>query len=175
MSTVPDIRLPREFDGTGVSHSWHRALNGYDHAHVPLVREGAGFDPASDGKTFMYQAKDVADEVPRMAYLFARERRGELTRMHRQCSHSAAEPVPDNHLTCCLGVACRACPHLAALDAVDCTEEQRDVMKAWTCATHILLRGGDSAREGYLLTTDDRMYWDRVYRSMGADFGEDDR
>jgi hypothetical protein len=159
----PDVRLPREVD-----HPWHVAINRYDAPYARLD-EGRGFSPENDGKHFMYEAKRAADEVPRLALLFAMERRRELPQLVQQCSHSSAEPVVDNHLTCCLGVECRACPHLAALDSVEkCTDEQRDVMKAWTCATHILTRGGDTAGEGYIQTTDDQMYWKNLYESLAG-------
>lgn len=40
--------------------------------------------------------------------------------------------------------------------------------KAWTCAAHIVSSGGDVLREGYLLTVDDRMYWDKVYENLAG-------
>lgn len=178
----PDITISRELD-----HPWHVAINEYVHPHRvegdPIVE--------NDGKHFMYEAKDAATEVPRLTLLFGRERRGELPKIHHQCSHDhAGQPVPDNHLTCCLGVECRACPHLAAIDRVQrkrdytfhpspeipVTDEERDVMKAWTCVTHILMRGGDLANEGFVLTTDDQLYWQNVYTSLAAgDPAEDDK
>jgi hypothetical protein len=167
----PDIRLPREVD-----HAWHVQINEHDAPYE--TRPGqVGYDPTKDGKHFMYEAKKAAEEVPRIAYQFGRERRGELRKIHKQCSHDhRGTPVVDNHLTCCLGVECRKCPFLVAIDRVQTrrdysvspsievpiTDEERDVMKAWTCASHIMSRGGDSANEGYILTTDDRMYWDNV-------------
>lgn len=161
----PDVRLPRELD-----HPWHVEIN----RHVASDYLGLGW---------MYDAKALAEEVPRLALLFGMERRGELTPIHRQCSRSAPEPVVDNHLTCCLGVKCRTCPHLAVVDAVktrrdysvhpsvelSVTPEERDAMKAWTCAAHIM-RSPESVdtSEGFILTTDDRMYWNNVYESLSA-------
>ena len=171
--TRPDVRLPREVD-----HEWHCAINALN---VPHEAKPEGFDPAKDGKHFMYEAKHLAQEVPRMALLFAMERRKKLAKHHRQCSHDhVGEDVPDNHLSCCLGVECRTCPFLATIDTVQTrrdysvkpsvdvpiTDEERDVMKAWTCAAHIAMRGGDTANEGYMLTVDDRMYWDNLYESL---------
>lgn len=178
MADRPDVRLLREVD-----HSWHVEINNYDVRHDRPTDEQGYYDPTRDGKHFMYEAKDVAAEVPRLALLFGIERRGELTKRHRQCSRDhEGTPVDDNHLTCCLGVECRACPFLAVIDKVQTrrdysvtpsaevpiTDEERDVMKAWTCATHILMRGGDTAREGYILTTDDRMFWNNVYASLAG-------
>jgi hypothetical protein len=72
----------------------------------------------------------------------------------------------ENHLSCCLGVKCRECPELQALDAIEGTPEQIDEAKAWTCVAHIAFSGGDVMREGYLLTVDDRMYWSRLYENL---------
>lgn len=189
---TPDIRVPHWADEEhkGFDGAWHRAVNEYE---APFA---AGRDVRADrdGKDFMYQARHAAHEVPRLALLFRREREGKLGTVHKQCSHDhAGTPVPDNHLTCCLGVECRKCPHLAALDAVQTRRtftrtgieegtgipiiepvdhpipaEQRDVLKAWTCVTHILMRGGDHAGEGYVMTVDDRMYWENVYSSLAG-------
>lgn len=147
VSSRPDHRL---------LHEWHVAIN----------RHTEGKIGSEDFPHFMYEGKTLADEVPRMAYVLRLEREGKLAQKHRQCSHSEAEPVPDNHLACCLGVECRKCPYLLALDKAELPPEQIDTAKAWTCASHILSKGGDVAREGYLLTTDDRMYWDTVYRHL---------
>lgn len=149
-----------------VSHKWHVALN------------EANFVGDKDFRHWMYDAKQLADEVPRLVYLFALERQDKLPKLHRQCSHSSTEEVFDNHLTCCLGVECRKCEHLAALDKANLTPEQIDECKAWTCAAHILTEQGTQPHidtsEGFILTTDDRMYWDRVYSSLAAiDYGDD--
>lgn len=140
-------------------HEWHVAINGFTNGKIG----------SPDWPHFMYEAKDVAGEVPRLARLFALERTGGLTKTHQQCSHSASEPVPGNHLSCCLGVKCGECPYLKALDSARLTPEQIDEAKAWTCATHIISKGGDTAGEGYILTVDDRMFWNRIYANMAAD------
>jgi hypothetical protein len=180
MSERPDIRLPLGMFMNGLDHAWHVELNRYD---APFGFDGEESDAEGDGKKFMYEAKRAAAEVPRLALLFGMERRGELAKRHHQCSRDrACEAVPDNHLTCCLGVECRACPHLAVINRITTgrdysvrpsveapiPDEQRDVIKAWTCATHILMRGGDRENEGYILTTDDQMYWKNLYASLAA-------
>jgi hypothetical protein len=152
-------------------HRWHVAIN----QHVqPLNGERPNWGDAR----FMYEAKSAADELPRLTYLFKKEREGGLSKRLHMCSHDHhGADVPDNHLTCCLGVRCGECPFLKALDAAELTDEQRDFTKAWTCVTHIISKGGDLAREGYVLTVDDRMYWDNVYRSLSMSeeevYGED--
>jgi hypothetical protein len=169
----PDVRLPRELD-----HPWHVEINRHSSEQ--------GFGAVS----WMYDAKHLAEEVPRLALLFGIERRGELPVIHHQCSRDhAGTPVPDNHLTCCLGVECRTCPHLAVVDRVKTrrdysvhpsvelavTDDERDVLKAWTCAAHIM-RSAPSVdtSEGFVLTTDDRMYWNNVYASLSAGDPDDE-
>lgn len=178
--TRPDIRPLRQSD-----HAWHVAINC---AAIPFGVPLAPHGTMADGKHFMYTAKTAAFEVPRLALLFARERRGELSKVHHQCSHDiAGTPIKSNHLTCCLGVVCAKCPFLAAIDAMPerfvgwnrdahgnattqvterVPDEERDVIKAWTCATHIIARGGDPANEGFVLTVDDQMYWDNLHQSL---------
>lgn len=158
MSTDDDRRNMRQ--------KWHEQVN----RHADNLRAEKRVEDAdsNDWPRFMYEAIDLFDEVPRMARLHGRERRGELTTTTRHCSFSPVEAVPDNHLTCCLGVKCRECPHLLALDKAELTPEQIDEAKAWTCASHIAASGGDVANEGYLLTVDDRMFWDRTHASLAA-------
>lgn len=144
-------RLDHEFN-----HRWHVAINRYN----------------TNGKfeRWMYEAKSAADEVPRLQILFANERERTLPSTHQQCSHSPGKPIADNHLTCCLGVKCRECPHLMALEAIETgNPAEIDQAKAWTCATHIISKGGDFANEGYLLTVSDRMFWDQVYQNLAGD------
>ena len=135
-------------------HEWHVAINAFTMASKDSWRK------------WMYEAKTLAQEVPRLIVLFRMERTGQLPAVHQQCSRSPAEPIAENHLTCCLGVRCSACPELLAIGQAKMTDEQRDEAKAWTCAAHIAMNGGDVAGEGYLLRVDDRMFWDRVYDSL---------
>lgn len=139
-----------------LSHEWHVAINKYNDGK---------FGKDTYGK-FMYEAKNLADEVPRLAILFKMERENKLPKIHKQCSMSAAEPIIDNHLKCCLGTKCAECPYLAGIDLAKITPEQKDTAKAWTCAAHIISKGGDVMGEGYIMTVDDRMYWDNVYSSL---------
>ena len=140
------------------THRWHVAINRFNW-------------PPEGGRQFahwMYEAKNAADEVPRLQRLFALERTGGLPKIHRQCSHSEPVPIRENELTCCLGVKCAACPELLAVQAMEGSPEEIDTAKAWTCVGHILSKGGDPAGEGYILTTDDRMFWENVYSSLSS-------
>lgn len=151
-------------------HSWHVAINGF---HYPKD----GGPPIAEHSRWMYQAKEAAQEVKRLPLLFKREREGTLPKLHRQCSHSEAVPVVKNELTCCLGVKCAICPQLLALNAMEAAlPEDIDQAKAWTCVAHIISKGGDIAGEGFILTTDDRMYWNNLYASLsqGNPDGEDE-
>jgi len=140
-------------------HKWHVAINNF-------TFEGMNM---SSQHPWMYDAKNLINEIPRIAYWFGQERKGELPKIHRQCSHSESEPIIDNHLSCCLGMKCKECPFLLALEKADVTPEQLDEMKAWTCAAHILNEKGKRLvddTEGYILTVDDKMYWEQVYESL---------
>lgn len=146
-----------------MDHEWHVAIN--RHSDERRI-EGKPWDEMR----FMYEAKGMADEVPRMAMLFKAERENALPQTHQQCSKQSPEPVKENHLSCCLGVKARECPHLLALEKMErSTPDNIDAAKAWTCAAHIVSKGGDHAGEGYMLRVDDRMYWDRVHASLAQD------
>ena len=139
-----------------MNHEWHVAINKHN--------SGKRGD---DWKRWMYEAKAMADEVPRMALVLGNERRGELTKTHKQCSMTPAVSVPENYLKCCLGVKCATCPELLALDKMErVTPEEIDLAKAWTCAAHIVSEGGDMMNEGYLIDVSDRMFWDNVHVSL---------
>lgn len=144
---------------------WHVVINAHNY---PVLPAGEKFD-YERYKAWMYDAKQMADEIPRLSRLFGMERRGELPALHRQCSRSPLEPVVDNHLTCCLGVECRKCEALLALERGNLKPDEVDECKAWTCAAHILSEKGKRMiddSEGYVLTTDDRMFWQNVYNSL---------
>lgn len=142
-----------------VTHNWHVAINRFHDG-----KRGADWDRSR----FMYEAKTASTEVHRLTLLFGMEREGRLAKVHKQCSQSEPEQVIENYLTCCRGVRCSECPELQALDAADVTDADRDAMKAWTCVTHIIATGGDIAAEGYILTVDDRMFWERTYASLAG-------
>ena len=149
-------------DGARLDHrtsqEWHVAINQF---------HWDGEKHTQPHRGWMYAGKDLADEVPRMVQILRDERTGKLPKLHQQCSHSPTETIPDNHLTCCLGVECRKCPELLALEKAKLRPEQIDVAKAWTCAAHVMSkRGSVDTSEGFLLTVSDRMYWDRVYSSL---------
>jgi hypothetical protein len=138
---------------------WHWAVNKFNE------------DKRDDDRSsFMYHAMDIAEESRRLPLLFKAERSDELPKVHVQCACCAPEHqhIAGNHLTCCLGVKCRECPQLLALDHADLTPEQRDQAKAWTCIAHIGQHPEADASEGMILTVDDRMYWDQVYARLAA-------
>lgn len=146
-----------------LSHEWHVAVN----RHSDEWRKA---DNEWGEMRFMYEAKSMADEVPRMVMLFRQERENALPQTHQQCSMQAPVPVTDNHLTCCKGVKTRECPHLLALEKITrCTPADVDTAKAWTCAAHIVGTGGDIMGEGFLLRVNDRMFWDNVHASLAQE------
>lgn len=149
-----DLSTDRRGCGT---REWHGALNG----------KQIGVDQAPH---WMYTAKMVADEVPRMILLFEHERRG-LATHYKMCGHDPrpATPLPDNHLTCALGKQCRKCPFLARIEAQEkMTNEAKDEAKAWTCATHILLESKlEHYFEQFLRDKSDDAFDARLAESFG--------
>ena len=143
-----------------LDHEWHVAINKFS-------------SESGKHEHFMYEAKTMADEIPRMVKLFEMERTDSLPKTHQQCSQSQPMPVPDNYLTCCLGTKTKECPYLSALESTERAKpEDIDTIKAWTCAAHIVSKGGDMLREGYLIRVDDRIYWDNVYNNLAM--GDED-
>jgi len=109
------------------TREWHSSLNGRG------IKDQA--------PSWMYTARMISDEVPRMILLFERERTG-LAQSYKMCGHDPrpATPLPDNHLYCVLGKECRKCPFLARIEANEkMTPEAKNEAKAWTCAAHALL------------------------------------
>jgi len=132
---VDDFSTDRRGCGTS---GWHGALNG----------QGIG----NQAPHWMYTAKMISDEVPRMILLFERERTTGLATSFKACGHDPrpATPLLDNHLYCALGKQCRKCPFLARIDTDErMTPEAKDEAKAWTCATHVML---ESKPEDYMET-----------------------
>lgn len=172
MNAEPEVKVPSQWpmvpasaaNRSDVDHAWHVAIN-------HRMDEGTGDERMKvfQEARFMYDAKSAAAALPSMAYQFKKERMGELRKVYQKCSCCTdAQHVVDNHLTCCLGVECRKCPHLLALNSAKLEPEQIDWIKAWTCAAHIVSKGGDVNGEGFILATDDRMFWDSVYKNRSS-------
>lgn len=143
------------------THDWHRALN------------GSGINDMADH--WMYTAKMISDEVPRMILLFELERKG-MPDTFKMCAHDPkpATPLPDNHLKCALGEECRECPHLNRIESSEnMTDEAKDEAKAWTCATHVLLSSDLSAFVEQILSDKrDEAFESRLASSLGAFLGD---
>ena len=137
-------------------NNWHRLLNKYNSGEDEFHR-------------WMYEAKSMHVELGRLQRLFAKERKNELPKIHQQCSLSVPEKIENNHLTCCLGIKCAECNHLKALEDKGIDQEKVDEMKAFTCVAHILFSSGNNiidTSEGYILTVDDRMFWNDIFQSL---------
>lgn len=140
---------------------WHSAIGKFNDE-----RRKAGL-PWS---RMMYAAKQLSDEVPRMILLFEYERKG-LADSFKMCAHdpAPATPLPDNQLTCHLGVECRKCPYLAAIESATMPNEAKDEAKAWTCATHILTERPDDYIEEYIYDKSSAIMNDRMARAAGGE------
>lgn len=132
---VMEMKRPEE----GFIFPWHRAINKF-------CTEENQFPH------FMYLAKSAADEVPRLAMLFDKDRREDLG------------------LVCCLGVKCRECRFLAAVETDELQPQEIDLAKAWTCMAHILTCDGEwvDTSEGFIQTAGDRAYWSELYTSLAG-------
>lgn len=136
--------------GTG-DGPWHGAINAFADAQRKA------------GKSWpkvMYQAKTIADEVPRMVLLFQYERQHGMPDSYKMCAHDPrpATPLKDNHLRCGLGQQCRSCALLQAIDRDErMTPEAKDEAKAWTCATH------------FLLESEPDVHFEQILRDKGDD------
>jgi hypothetical protein len=143
------------------SNEWHGALNG----------KGLG----EQAPHWMYTAKMISDEVPRMILLFELERKG-LPSSYKMCGHDPRPPtpLPDNHLRCELGKECRKCPFLARIESNEkMTNEAKDEAKAWTCATHVLLESKmDRYMESILSDKSHDAFNARLFESFAAEHRE---
>lgn len=140
-----------------IRQKWHEAVNAF-HSE----------SKQAEHRHWMYEAMDVYQEIPRLIRIHGMERKGELVKLHQQCSHSIPEELKENHLTCCLGIKCKECPELLALESAELQPEEIDIAKAWTCAAHIISKGGDISNEGYILDESDKRYWANLYESLAG-------
>lgn len=121
---------------------------------------------------FMYTAKDLPGEIERMKSQHRRERLGTLPNQFVKCAtfQSPAVPIENNYLQCALGVKCKECKYLKAIDEVQTADPSLiDEMKAYTCATHIVQQIATKQydmSEGFLQDKEDRMYWQNLYKSL---------
>lgn len=147
--------------GTG---GWHGAINRFSDVQRKSGKDYTGW---------MYTAKMVSDEVPRMILLFEEERRGRLPVSYKMCGldQRPATELQDNHLRCGLGRQCRECPYLSAIEAAEnMTVEAKDEAKAWTCATHILLESKPNDHiEQFMRDKSDDAFDARLAESFGAE------
>lgn len=165
-------RVDHSTDHAGCGdNAWHSAIGLFaDSKEFPLEASSGDRGKARAWPRMMYAAKQLSDEVPRMILLFEYERKG-LADSFKMCAHdpAPATPLPDNHLTCHLGVECRKCPYLAAIEAASMPNEAKDEAKAWTCATHILTERPDDYIEEYIYDKSSAIMNDRMARAAGGD------
>lgn len=156
LARADDLSTDRRGCGT---NAWHGALNGKE--------------LGDQAPHWMYTAKMISDEVPRMILLFERERTTGLATSFKACGHDPrpATPLLDNHLYCTLGKQCRKCPFLARIDVNErMTPEAKDEAKAWTCATHVLLeRKPGDYMETILRDKSDDAFEERLAASFAAE------
>lgn len=161
------------------SHIWHVFMNRLcenDHDHT------------------LYEFKNMMEWLSYGHEKIAQAFENRLPSTHRQCSRTEPEEIPSSTLMCAIGKNVTECEILKQLRATidehkamprgfyaDFTDEGMYRLMSFTCAWHILKTatkmqdgwGGVDTSEGYMQDTSDRMFWERVYRSMGASDGVD--
>lgn len=158
-------------------HLWHVWINQYSEQQ----RVDKKPHPGS-----LYEYKSMVQALPWIGRQLGKERRGELAKVHQQCSHCAPEPIKENKLICCLGVECAKCEILISLresvakrgqfyDKI--TDEDVDHLCGLTCAWHIFTTATSTpadggwkvdTTEGYILDESDRMFWSNLYESLAS-------
>lgn len=114
--------------------------------YVPIPSSGVGRKEyhIRQARRQFVESRTMADEVPRLTELFAKQRLGSLPQSHQQCSMQQPQAIT-NVLTCCLGVKTLECKELLALEKmIRVDPADIDAAKAWTCVGHIASRGATS-------------------------------
>lgn len=163
-------------------HIWHVWIN-----HRQDERRGLEWEHS------LYEFKSMLQFLTYGRKQIQKAFTGNLPKTHRQCSRCAPEPIPNNHLSCCLGQEVTTCPILTSLKATveeqrtritpfdgkahyaNVTDEHLYRLMAQTCAWHIYHEACNikdertfyvDTSEGYLMSVSDRMFWDRIYNSL---------
>src|SRR5262245_44697403 len=104
----------------------------------------------------------MLQELSRLPYWLAKERKGQLPNTHQHCSRCAPECIEKNYLKCALGVKCAQCPILLSLrksmQEQGVSDEDADYLCALTCGWHIFTTAvgakhdhmGPDTSEGYV-------------------------
>ena len=153
-------------DRSDADHLWHVWLNRWNKPNQ--------FDHS------MYEFKSMLQFLQYGARQLEQAFTETLPATHRQCSHSGVEPIENNTLTCAFGTDVTKCEILASIRDTFSTERYRYPVPdqemyrvmANTCAWHMYtdpVRTGQllDTSEGWLTDTSDRLYWSRVYASLG--------
>lgn len=150
-----------------IDTKWHQLINQFHKQEQKKIpKDEKGIYTESFHKSWMYQAKTIVSEVPRLTNLFKAEREGTLDKEFK------GQKIDDNHLTCVIRKKCRECSYLKALENKELKPETIDEMKAWTCVTHITHKRGETPykylgdTEAFITTVDDYLYWSSVYESL---------
>lgn len=155
------LKLQRDFE-------WQ--IHGNINQRQDAIRAKNGNHDGWEG--WLYESQRVQREIRYLPVLIGRERRGELPKTFKYCSHSPTEQLPvENKLMCCLGQELKACEILRDTfkDAESFPSEMIDEAKAHVCVTHILTESAKrliDTSEGFVLDETDRQFWQRTYRSM---------
>jgi hypothetical protein len=172
-----------------------RAQHDADHVWHVWINDRQRGRPSDKWEGSLYEFKDLLKFMRYGHQQIATAFEGRLRKVHRQCSRTAPEVIHENKLKCCLGVEVTHCPILLSLK--ETVEQQRAIVSPFdgkrpyeslddqamyrlmsqTCAWHIYheacgIQDGHhfhvDTSEGHLMDISDRMYWDRLYQSLGG-------
>lgn len=173
---------------SNAEHIWHVWIN-------KRQSELRAADPEHHHEHTLYEFKGLLQFL-RYGHNSLKEAfEGKLREKHQQCSRQLPVPILNNKLSCCLGKEVTTCNILLSLKATFEQEHQRVypfngkkayeslpadalyILMSRTCGWHIYKEScgategwhGIDSSEGYLMDVSDRMFWDRVYRSMSTD------
>ncbi len=152
-------------------HIWHVWLNRWS-------------DQAKSHDPSMYEFKSMVQFMEYGARQIENAYTGKLPVIHQQCSRSAPEKIDNNRLRCALGKDVTECDFLKSIKGTF-DEQRKDAyyaeipdaeifrVMANTCAWHIYttqIKEGKfiDTSEGWLMDESDRMYWERVYKSLAG-------
>lgn len=168
----------RRYDMSHVLHVWINGRQQQRHANNEPWEQS------------LYEWKSAQEELRRLPIWLKRLREDDLPAVHQQCSHSAPEPIAENHLICALGVNVAECPIVASVYATvkehrererfpyNLTDEDADQMVASVCCWHIFTEKLTSkpyidTSEGYYQDESDRRFWSNVYTSLSGKLEHD--
>lgn len=157
-------------------------MNWLTHHVNQIWHDWFNHEPTGKHEGSLYEFKNMLHELARLPQWFKMLRENSLPKAHQQCSIAPPVTLPENKLTCCLGVNVLECPILKSLEEhftkrrqhkfySVITDDEMDHVKAATCCWHIFKdveidKSRFDTSEGYIIDEGTRRYWDNVYENL---------